>query len=57
MTKRKEDQGPVRDEKSQQQPKDRDRGQTAHKTEPGHMPPQPTTKRDDAPSVRRESGS
>jgi hypothetical protein len=57
MTKRKEDQGPVRDEKSQQQPKDRDRAQTAHKTEPGHMPPQPTTKRDDAPSVRRESGS
>jgi hypothetical protein len=37
----KQDQGIVRDERGQEQPKDKDRAQTATKTEPGNMPQQP----------------
>jgi hypothetical protein len=39
-------QGITRDEKVQEQPRDKARAQTAHKTEPGHMPPQPGQKPD-----------
>jgi hypothetical protein len=38
---RDESQGMTLDEKAQEQPKDKERAQTAHKTAPGHMPPQP----------------
>ena len=41
MPKNKEGHGIVLDDKGQEQPKDKDRAQTAAKTEPGHMPPQP----------------
>jgi hypothetical protein len=37
-------QGITLDEKAQEQPKDKQRAQTAHKTGPGHMPPQPGQK-------------
>jgi len=35
------DQGIVLDEKSQEQPKDKERAQKVNKSEPGHMPQQP----------------
>ena len=38
--------GIVLDEKAQEQPADKDRAQTATKTEPGHMPPQLVKKKD-----------
>ena len=47
MPKNKEGHGVVLDEKGQEQPKDKDRAQTATKTEPGHMPQQLTKKADD----------
>jgi len=37
-------QGIVRDQKGQEQPADKDRAQTATKTEPGHMPEQKVIK-------------
>jgi hypothetical protein len=40
------DHGIVLDDKSQEQPKDKERPQTVTKTKPGHMPPQPITKED-----------
>jgi hypothetical protein len=40
------DHGIVLDDKSQEQPKDKERAQTVTKTKPGHMPPQPITKED-----------
>ena len=43
------------DEKSQQ-PKDKDRAQTAAKSEPGHMPPQDTEEDDELQPLREKSG-
>jgi hypothetical protein len=50
--------GIVLDEKSQEQPKDKDkeRAQTAHKSEPGHMPQQPVKKDDELQPLREKSG-
>ena len=56
MQKDKSSQGIVRDEKSQEQPKDKERAQTAHKSEPGHMPRQPTKKDDELQPLREKSG-
>jgi hypothetical protein len=53
----KSSQGIVLDEKSQEQPKDKDRAQTAHKSEPGHMPQQPARKDDDLQPLRKRAGS
>jgi hypothetical protein len=39
-------QGVVLDEKNQEQPADKDRAQTAHKTNRGHMPQQPVERKD-----------
>jgi hypothetical protein len=55
MPKNKEGHGIVLDDKGQEQPKDKDRAQTAVKTEPGHMPPQPA-KEDELQSLREKSG-
>jgi len=53
----KSSQGIVLDEKSQEQPGDKDRAQTAHKTEPGHMPEQPVKKkRDELRPLKEKSG-
>jgi hypothetical protein len=46
----------VLDEKSQQQPKDKDWAQKAHKSEPGHMPQQPVKKDDQLQPLREKSG-
>jgi hypothetical protein len=48
----KNQQGIVLDEKAQEQPADKDRAQNAPKTKPGHMPPQPVTKREDEPAKK-----
>jgi hypothetical protein len=47
--------GIVLDEKAQEQPADKDRAQPAHKTEPGDMPSQPVTKKDDEPTKRSKA--
>jgi hypothetical protein len=52
----KSSQGIVLDEKSQEQPKDKDRAQTAHKSKPGHMPQQPVKKDDELQPLRDKSG-
>jgi hypothetical protein len=49
-------QGIVLDEKSQEQPKDRDQAQRAHKSEPGQMPQQPAEKDDELQPIREKSG-
>lgn len=49
-------QGIVLDEKNQEQPKDKERAQTAHKTEPGHMPHQPVKEDDALQPTREKSG-
>jgi hypothetical protein len=52
-------QGITLDEKAQEQPKDKERAQTGHKTEPGHMPPQPgqrSDKDDELQPLREKSG-
>ena len=51
MQKDKSSQGIVLDEKSQEQPKDKERAQTAHKTEPRHMLQQPVKKDDELQQV------
>lgn len=56
MQKDKSSQGTVLDEKSQEQPKDKERAQTTHKTEPGHMPQQPVEKDDELQPLREKSG-
>jgi len=56
MQKDKSSQGIVLDEKSQEQPKDKERAQTVHKTEPGHMPHQPVKKDDELQPLREKSG-
>lgn len=52
----KSSQGIVLDEKSQEQPKDKERAQTPRKSEPGHMPPQPPRKDDELQPLREKSG-
>jgi hypothetical protein len=52
MSKDKSGQGIVLDEKSQEQPKDKERAQTAHKTDPGHMPQQPVEKENERRQAR-----
>ena len=49
------DHGIVLDEKSQEQPKDKERAQTVTKTKPGHMPPQPISKEDNKRPSRKKS--
>jgi hypothetical protein len=44
------------DEKGQEQPKDKQRAQTANKTEPGHMPHQPVKQDDELQPLREKSG-
>jgi hypothetical protein len=45
-----------RDEKSQEQPKDKKRAQTVHKSEPDRLPRQPVTEDDELQSLREKSG-
>jgi hypothetical protein len=52
----KSSQGIVLDEKSQEQPKDKDRAQKVHKSEPGQMPQQPAEKDDELQPLREKSG-
>ena len=52
----KSSQGIVLDEKGQEQPTDKERAQTAHKAEPGHMPKQPVKKDDELQTLREKSG-
>jgi hypothetical protein len=52
----KSSQGIVLDEKSQEQPKDKDRARKAHKSEPGHMPPQPVKQDDELQPLKEKSG-
>ena len=54
MQKDKSSQGIVLDEKSQEQPKDKERARTAHRSEPGHMPPQPVEEGRRASAVKGE---
>jgi len=56
MQKDKSSQGIGRDEKSQAQPKDKERAQTAHESEPGQMPRQPVKKDDELQPLREKSG-
>ena len=56
MQKDKYSQGIVLDEKSQEQPKDKKRAQTAHKSEPGHMAQQPVKEDDELQPLREKSG-
>ena len=56
MQKDKSSQGIVLDEKSQEQPRDKERAQTAHKSAPGHTPPQPVEKDDELQPLREKSG-
>jgi hypothetical protein len=46
MPKDKRGHGIVLDDKGQEQPADKDRAQTATKTKPGHMPPQPKSEKE-----------
>jgi hypothetical protein len=55
MQKDKSSQGIVLDEKSQEQPQDKERAQTAHKSEPGHMTQRPV-KDDELQPLREKSG-
>jgi len=56
MQKDKFSQGIVLDEKSQEQPKDKERAQTVHKTERVHRPQQPAEKDDELQPLREKSG-
>jgi uncharacterized protein (DUF885 family) len=40
----------------QEQPKDKERAQTAHESEPGHMPQQSVEKDDELQPLREKSG-
>jgi hypothetical protein len=51
------DHGIILDDKSQEQPKDKERAQTVTKTKPGHMPPQPITKKGNKRPSRKKSPS
>jgi hypothetical protein len=48
--------GIVLDEKGQEQPKDKERAQTANRTGPGHMPQQPIKEDDELQPLREKSG-
>ncbi|MBN8988547.1 MAG: hypothetical protein J0H42_09880 [Rhizobiales bacterium] len=52
----KSSQGIVLDEKAQEQPKDKERAQTVHKSEPGHTPKQPIERDDQLQPLREKSG-
>jgi hypothetical protein len=52
----KSSQGIVLDEKAQEQPKDKQRAQTVHKSEPGHVPRQPVKEDDELQPLREKSG-
>ena len=56
MPRNKEGHGVVLDDKGQEQPKDKDRAQTATKTKSGHMPKQPVKKDDELQPLREKSG-
>ena len=56
MQRDKSSQGIVLDEKAQEQPKDKERAQTAHKSEPGHKPQQPVKTDDELQPLREKSG-
>ena len=56
MQKDKSSQGIVLDEKSQEQPKDKQRAQTVHQSEPGHSPQRPAEKDDELQPLREKSG-
>ena len=56
MPKDKSSQSIVLDEKAQEQPKDKERAQSAPKFEPGHMPQQPAKKDDEIQPLREKSG-
>jgi hypothetical protein len=56
MQKNKSSQGIVLDEKSQEQPADKERAQMASKTKPGHMLEQRIEKDDKLQPLREKSG-
>jgi hypothetical protein len=56
MQKDKSSQGIVLDEKSQEQPSDKERAQTAHKSDSGHVPHRPVEKDDELQPVKEKSG-
>jgi hypothetical protein len=56
MPKDKSSQGIALDEQSRKQPKGKDRPQTAHKSEPGHISKQPVQKDDELQPLREKSG-
>ena len=56
MPKDKSSQGIVLDEKGQEQPQDKERAQSAPKSEPGHMPQQPVKKDGEIQPLREKSG-
>jgi hypothetical protein len=49
------DHGIILDDKSQEQPKDKERAQAVTKTKPGHMPPQPITKKGNKRPPKKKS--
>lgn len=55
MPKDKKGHGIVLDERGQEQPADKERAQTADKTQPGHMPPQPANEHEQ-PTTKKKSG-
>jgi hypothetical protein len=56
MQKDKSSQGIVLDEQAQEQPKDKERAQTAHKSEPDPIPPQPVKPDDELQPLKEKSG-
>jgi hypothetical protein len=56
MPRNKEGHGVVLDDKGQEQPKDKDRAQTATKTKPDRMPKQPIKNDDELQPLREKSG-
>ena len=56
MQKDKSGQGIVLDEKSQEQPADKERAQKTSKTKPGHMPDQRVQKEDELQPLKEKSG-
>jgi hypothetical protein len=56
VQKDKSSQGIVLDEKSQEQPVDKERAQKASKTKPGHMPDQRVQKEDELQPLKEKSG-
>ena len=56
MQKDKSSQGIVLDEKSQEQPADKERAQRASRTRPGHMPDQREQDEDELQPLKEKSG-